>query len=180
MLNPWYHVCIIARDHGLLEHSKIFRFEPILGRWRSILWGGFHHIAFLRHGSKLAMFFVASMNSIFWDASFVLIKNQATLDPEKLQGFYRTLLYHCYTLSTEYVWVYKWYESGTSVMIRTTVMVWVIYCWQVSEWYDTRSADMIQTAQMIWVTNYLYESLNDTESRATLVHELFNHVHNPL
>jgi len=169
--NPW---------SWALRAFKHIQIRTYLGRWRSILWGGFHHIAISRHGSKLAMFFIASMNCIFWDTSFVLIKNLATLDPEKLQGFYGTLLYHCYTLSTEYVWVYKWYESGTSVIIRTTVMVWVIYRWHVSEWYDTRSADMIQTAQMTWVTNYLYESLNDTESRPTLVHELFIHMHTPL
>jgi len=33
-------------------------------------------------------------------AMFELIKNLAILFPEKLQGFHRTLLYHCYTLSS--------------------------------------------------------------------------------
>jgi hypothetical protein len=61
----------------------------------------FHHFAFWRHGSKLVSFFVVPKNCIFLVASFKLIKNLATLDPEKLQRFYGTLLYHCYTLATE-------------------------------------------------------------------------------
>ena len=59
----------------------------------------FRHFAFWRHGSRLASFFIVPQNCIFWGATFELIKNLATLVPEKLQGFYETLLYHCYTLS---------------------------------------------------------------------------------
>jgi len=60
----------------------------------------FHRFAFWHHGSKLASFFTVLKNCIFWGASFKLINNLATLDPVKLQAFYRTLLYHCYTLHT--------------------------------------------------------------------------------
>jgi len=60
---------------------------------------GFHHFEFLRHGFKLATFFIEPKNSVFWGStSFELIKNLATLNPEKLQGFHGTPLYHCYTL----------------------------------------------------------------------------------
>jgi len=38
-----------------------------------------HHFAFLRQGSKLVIIFIASMNSIFGDASFELIKNLTTV-----------------------------------------------------------------------------------------------------
>jgi len=58
----------------------------------------FHHFAFWHHGTRLANFFIEPMDRIFWGASFKLIKNLATLVPEKLLGFYETLLYHCYTL----------------------------------------------------------------------------------
>jgi hypothetical protein len=38
------------------------------------------------------------MNCILWDASFELMKNLAPSDPGKLQCFYGTLQYYCYTL----------------------------------------------------------------------------------
>ena len=37
-------------------------------------------------------------NCIFWGASFELIKNEASLSHQKVQGFHGTFLYHCYTL----------------------------------------------------------------------------------
>jgi len=51
------------------------------------LWGLFQHFAFLRHGSKPAIFFFVSMKCICWDAFFELIKNLTTLIPEKFHGF---------------------------------------------------------------------------------------------
>ena len=60
----------------------------------------FRHFAFWRHGSRLATFFEP-------------IKNLATLDPEKLQGFHGTPLYHCYTL-----------RGGSPSGLRATV--WLI------------------------------------------------------
>ena len=57
-----------------------------------------HHFVFWHHGTRLANFLIEPMNCIFWGASFKLIQNLATLVPEKLQGFYEPLLYHCYTL----------------------------------------------------------------------------------
>jgi len=59
----------------------------------------FRHFAFWRHRTRLASFFIESKNCVFWGATFELIKNLATLVPEKLQGFYETLLYHCYTVT---------------------------------------------------------------------------------
>jgi len=56
------------------------------------------HFAFSRHGSKPAILFITFKNCIFCDASFELITYLATLNPEKLQGFYGILLFHCYTL----------------------------------------------------------------------------------
>ena len=68
----------------------------------------FRHFEFWRHGSRRATVFTAPKNCIFRGASFEVIKNLATLDPEKLQGFYGTPLYHCYTLTiteiTEYMY----------------------------------------------------------------------------
>ena len=58
----------------------------------------FCHFAFWRHGTRLASFLIVPKNCIFWGATFELTKNLATLVPEKLQGFYGTLLYHCYSL----------------------------------------------------------------------------------
>jgi len=58
----------------------------------------FRHFAFWRHRTRLASFFTEPKNCIFCGGTFELIKNLATLVPEKLQGFYETLLYHCYTL----------------------------------------------------------------------------------
>jgi len=60
--------------------------------------GGFRHFAFWRHRFKLATFFIAPKNCIFWGASFKLTTNLATLNSEKLQGFRGTPLSHCYTL----------------------------------------------------------------------------------
>ena len=57
----------------------------------------FRHFAFWRHRTRLASFFTEPKNCIFCGGTFELIKNLATLVPEKLQGFYETLLYHCYT-----------------------------------------------------------------------------------
>jgi len=89
------HICPRAWAVGISK--KIWNqtyFEPMTVDFVEI----FHRCAFWRHRSKLASFFIASKNWIFEGASFKRIKNLATLDPEKLQGFYGTLLYHCYTL----------------------------------------------------------------------------------
>ena len=56
------------------------------------------YFAFWREWLRLATFFIARVNCNFWGASFELIKNLATLNPEKLKGFHWTPLYHCYTL----------------------------------------------------------------------------------
>jgi len=58
---------------------------------------GFLDFTFWRHGFELATFFIVHMNCIFWGTSFELIKNLATSNPETLQGFYGTALFHCYT-----------------------------------------------------------------------------------
>ena len=48
---------------------------------------------------RLATFSIAPKNCIFGGASFEPIKNLATLDTNKLQGFHGTPLHHCYTLA---------------------------------------------------------------------------------
>ena len=58
----------------------------------------FRHFTFWCDGLSVANLFIAGENCIFGDASFELIKNLVTLNPEKLQGFHGTPLYHCYTL----------------------------------------------------------------------------------
>jgi len=68
--------------------------------------GDCHHSAFSRYGFKLAIFLIAFMNCISWDASFELILNLAILDPEKLQGFHGILIFHCYTLLYQHDHVY--------------------------------------------------------------------------
>jgi len=59
---------------------------------------GFLHFAFWRHRIRPVTFLIESEDCIFQGASFEPIKNRRTLIPEKLQGFHRTPLYHCYTL----------------------------------------------------------------------------------
>jgi len=78
----------------------------------------------VRHGIKLAIFCIAQLNCIFQRASFGLIKSLATLIPKKLQGFYGTVLYHCYTLTYAYLalligswnlqenWLYELFWAG--------------------------------------------------------------------
>ena len=65
----------------------------------------FRHFAFCSLGNRLASFFIVAKNCIFWGAPFQLIINLATLFPKKLQGFHWNLLYHCYTLTTQFVQV---------------------------------------------------------------------------
>ena len=88
IFHPYNYVCIYAHDHKLLEYARIFGFEPILGRWRSILWP----FCVLETWIKLAILFIVHLNCIFQGASFELIKHLALFIPEKLQGFYGTLL----------------------------------------------------------------------------------------
>ena len=59
----------------------------------------FRHGAFWRDRLKVVTFFITLKTCIFSGASFELIKNLATLNPEKLQGFHGTPLYHWYTLA---------------------------------------------------------------------------------
>ena len=83
----------------------------------------FRHFAFWRHGSRLATFFIATLNCIFGGASFEPIRNLATLDPEKLQGFHGTPLYHCYTLWTTRLWPHlsktHWQPPSTKIWLLT-------------------------------------------------------------
>jgi len=61
-------------------------------------WEGFPPFCILAPRIQTCHFFIVPKSCIFWGASFELIKNLATLDPEKLQDFHGTPLYHCYTL----------------------------------------------------------------------------------
>jgi len=60
-------------------------------------YGGFPPFCVLAPRDQTCQLFKPT-NCIFWGASFKPNKNLAILVPGKLQGFYRTLLYHCYTL----------------------------------------------------------------------------------
>jgi len=84
-------------------------------------WGGFPPFGILAPRIQTCHFLIASKNCIFWGASFEPIKNLATLDPEKWQGFHGTPLYHCYTLAHN--------GEGASASITksaatTTDMIW--------------------------------------------------------
>ena len=85
------HICLCSRTVGITKKIWIRTyFVPVTGDSEE----GFRHFAFWRHGSRLATFFIAPVNCICWGASFKLMKNLATLDPEKLQSFHGTPLYH--------------------------------------------------------------------------------------
>jgi len=101
-IKPRMHVCACLWAVGIYKKTWIQTyFELVTVDFVEI----FHHFAFWRHGTRLASFVIVPKNCIFWGASFMLIKNLATLVPEKLQGFCETLLYRCYTLLP---WVVKW------------------------------------------------------------------------
>jgi len=89
------HICPCSRTVGISKKIWIrIYFGPVTVDSEEV----FRHFAFWRHGSRLATFFIAPKNCIFWGASFELNKNLVTLDPEKLQGIHGTPLYHCYSL----------------------------------------------------------------------------------
>jgi len=103
----------------------------------------FRHFAFWRHRTRLVSFLIEPKNCIFWGATFELIKNLATLVPEKLQGFYETLLYHCYTLASDvsvlYIFkVYKW------------VMRHVTYEWVMSHMDDLSHMWLNRSGKVLW------------------------------
>jgi len=65
----------------------------------------------------IANFFIEPENFIFWGISFKLMKNLAALVPKKLQGFYETLLYHCYTVQPVCRWQNSSWISTTPVAV---------------------------------------------------------------
>ena len=87
----------------------------------------FRHFAFWRHGpgSRLASFWIVPKNCIFWGATFELRKNLATLVPENLQGFYKTLLCHHdhYTLALPSLswcqWQTLFFSESTTTFTET-------------------------------------------------------------
>jgi len=90
------HICPCSRTLGISKKIWIQTyFGPVTVDSEEV----FRHFEFWRHGSRRATVFTAPKNCIFRGASFEPIKNLATLDPEKLQGFHGTPLYHCYTLT---------------------------------------------------------------------------------
>ena len=82
---------------------------------------------FLRNSlvALLEALFARPKDCIFWGTSFKFIKNLATLDPEKLQAFYGTLLYHCYTLVNDAIQGQMglqhdcWYLNWVRILGRT-------------------------------------------------------------
>ena len=63
--------------------------------------GDFPPFCVLAPRDQTCQLFLLYLRTAFFEAQLLeLIKNLATLVPEKLQGFYETLLCHCYTLKT--------------------------------------------------------------------------------
>jgi len=94
-IKPRIHICPCSRTVGISKKIWIQNyFGPVTVDSAEV----FRHFAFWHHGFRLATFFVAPKNCIFWGASFEPIKNLTTLNPAHLQGFHGTPLYHCYTL----------------------------------------------------------------------------------
>ena len=61
--------------------------------------GDFPPFCVLMPREQTYQLFILTKNCSFSGASFELIKNLTTFSLKKLQGFRRTLMYHCYTLS---------------------------------------------------------------------------------
>jgi len=89
-------MCVFAPVHGLFAYSEYLN-SNLFWAGDSRFCGVFRHFTFLQHRSKGAILIIASMNYCFWDPSFELVKNLATLDSGKFQYFYGVLLYHGYT-----------------------------------------------------------------------------------
>ena len=84
------HICLCSWALGIFKNIWI---RTYFGPVTVDSVGGSHHFVFSRHGSKLAMFLIASDVLHFWRHIFSANQNLATLDPEKLQGFNGTLQY---------------------------------------------------------------------------------------
>ena len=93
-------------------------FRPILLRRRRNLWGFSATFAFCVKAPRLATFFIAPKNCIFWCAPFEPIKNLATLGASELQGFHGTPLFHCYTLRQHFL---------SAMLLKTARFEWT--CW---------------------------------------------------
>jgi len=100
------HICPCSRTVGISKKIWIQNyFGPVTVDSEEV----FRHFAFWRDGSRLATFSIAPKNCIFCGVSFEPIKNLATLDPEKLQGFHWTPIYHFYTLVCMCVRIWKFH-----------------------------------------------------------------------
>ena len=90
---------IFTPVHGLLEYGLLqdIGTRTYFGSVAVESVKGLRHFAFWSHGFKLDTFFIVHMDCMFGGASCKLIKNLATLNPEKLQGFHWNPLSHCYT-----------------------------------------------------------------------------------
>ena len=93
--NPGIHICLLLWALRICKNTGI---QPYFGSVTVESVKFFHHFAFWRHGTRLATFFIAPRNCIFWGASFEPIKNLATLVPDKSQGFHGSPLYLCCTI----------------------------------------------------------------------------------
>ena len=89
------YICFCPRALGICKNIGI---QTYFGSLTAKSVRGFHHFALCIKVPRLATFFIAPKNCIFWGASFEPIKNLATLGTRKLQGFHGTPLYHCSTL----------------------------------------------------------------------------------
>jgi len=96
-INPYIHICPCSWALGICKNigTRTY-FGSMTADSESVRF--FRHFAFCLKVPKLAKFFIAPKDCIFWGAPFEPIQNLATLGISKLQGFHRTPLYHCYTL----------------------------------------------------------------------------------
>jgi len=128
------HICIFAPVHKLLDYARSLGFGPILLQWRPNMWDFSATFAFCIKANGLATFFIAPKNCIFWGTSFEPIKKVASLFAQKIQGFNRNPLYHCYTLTrtNESCRTYEWVVSHvwTSHVTHANVI------WRVCRWFE--------------------------------------------
>jgi len=96
-INPYMHTCPCSWALGVCKPENT-GIRTNFGSVTVESARGFCHFAFWHHRFKFATFFIVHINCILWGASFKIIKNLATLNPEKLQGFHGIPLSHCYTL----------------------------------------------------------------------------------
>jgi len=135
-------------------------------------WGGFPPFCVLAPRIQTCHFFIAPKNCIFWGASFELIKNLATLDPDKLQGFHGTPLCQCYPLHR--------YEFGPPKFFSKSFKFSIIFhsTWQISgggQWRKacrSRKKESTQS-EITWKQSEPVRSISKIEKRREFVRAMW-------